>query len=321
MKGKGTGCRFERNDDLLQAYFSDLGNFSLLEEGEEISLAERIRAGDPYARDRMIEGNLRFVISVAEDFLGRGLPLVDLIGEGNLGLMRAVETFNTSFERDFSVHAAWWIKAAIKRAIRKCPRYVRIPMWMLNLINKWKRTTLALTDELGRDPTPEEIAEKLGEQGTAVPVKRIKLVQRALAARALKRVYESEDSEEGFSLQREIASQEKDSQSVAVQSDLLEKVLVIIAGFPKRERDIIGMRFGLDPYPCLKWREIGERFRLTREGVRQIYLRAILKVVTQAIEQASNDGQPSFDNTTGQPANGLPSAGSQDGSSAQTRQM
>src|SRR6187399_648169 len=257
----------------LETYLREINETALLSADEEKQLAYRIETGDAEARDRMVRANLRLVVNIARGYTGKGLGLQDLIEEGNLGLLRAVEGFDPSMNTRFSTYASYWIKQSIKRALVNTAKTIRIPAYMVELLAKWRRATSKLQDELGRVPTHEEIAKSLN-----LPKKKLAIIKKAI------RVYNSapqtEQAEMGWSLDEMIMDGNSKSPDLEmVESDDLKHVLELLDKMDPREATVLRMRFGLiegEEPKTLK--EIGESLGLTRERVRQIESEALAKL-------------------------------------------
>lgn len=256
----------------LETYLREINETALLSADEEKQLAYRIEGGDSEARDRMVRANLRLVVNIARSYTGKGLGLQDLIEEGNLGLLRAVEGFDPSMNTRFSTYASYWIKQSIKRALVNTAKTIRIPAYMVELLAKWRRATTKLQDELGRPPTHEEIARSLN-----LPKKKLAIIKKAI------RVYNStpqtEQTETGWSLDEMVMdSNSKSPDLELVESDDLKHVLELLDKMDKREATVLRMRFGLDNEEPKTLKEIGESLGLTRERVRQIESEALSKL-------------------------------------------
>ncbi|HZU37914.1 MAG TPA: RNA polymerase sigma factor RpoD/SigA [Gemmataceae bacterium] len=256
----------------LETYLREINETPLLTADEEKQLAYRIEDGDSEARDRMVRANLRLVVNIARGYTGKGLALQDLIEEGNLGLLRAVEGFDPSMNTRFSTYASYWIKQSIKRALVNTAKTIRIPAYMVELLAKWRRATAKLQDELGRTPTHEEIARSLD-----LPKKKLGIIKKAI------RVYNSapqaEQMETGWSLDEMLMdSHAKTPDNEMVEADDLHHVLDLLDKMDKREATVLRMRFGLDDEEPKTLKEIGERLGLTRERVRQIESEALGKL-------------------------------------------
>ena len=256
----------------LETYLREINETALLTADEEKDLAHRIEAGDGEARDRMVRANLRLVVNIARSYTGKGLGLQDLIEEGNLGLLRAVEGFDPSMNTRFSTYASYWIKQSIKRALVNTAKTIRIPAYMVELLAKWRRAASKLQDELGRPPTHEEIARNLD-----LPKKKLGIIKKAI------RVYNStpqtEQTDSGWSLDEMLMdSNTKTPDTEMVEADDLHHVLDLLEKMDKREATVLRMRFGLDDEEPKTLKEIGECLGLTRERVRQIESEALLKL-------------------------------------------
>jgi len=256
----------------LETYLREINETSLLSAQEEQDLAERIAEGDVRARDRMVRANLRLVVNIARGYTGKGLSLQDLIEEGNLGLLRAVEGFDPSVGTRFSTYASYWIKQSIKRALINSAKTIRIPAYMVELLSKWRRANARLTEELGRTPTPEEIARVLG-----LPRKKLPIIKKAI------RIYNStpqtDQADAGWSLGEMIMDERmKSPEEELVEHDVLRHVLDMIETMDPREATVLRMRFGLNDNEPHTLKEIGQQLGLTRERVRQIETEALGKL-------------------------------------------
>ena len=256
----------------LETYLREINETALLTADQEKSLARAIAVGDNAARDQMVRANLRLVVNIARGYTGKGLVLQDLIEEGNLGLLRAVEGFDPTMNTRFSTYASYWIKQSIKRALVNTAKTIRIPAYMVELLAKWRRATNKLNDELGRPPTPEEIAKLLG-----LPKKKLSIIKKAI------RVYNStpqtDQSEAGWSIDEMLMdNRSKTPDDEMVETDDLKQVMVLLEKMDKREATVLKMRFGLDEEEPKTLKEIGESLGLTRERVRQIESEALAKL-------------------------------------------
>ncbi len=256
----------------LETYLREINETPLLSADQEKELAYRIEDGDNAARDRMVRANLRLVVNIARGYTGKGLALQDLIEEGNLGLLRAVEGFDPSMNTRFSTYASYWIKQSIKRALVNTAKTIRIPAYMVELLAKWRRATNKLTDELGRVPTHEETARLLG-----LPKKKLSIIKKAI------RVYNSapqtDQADGSWSIDEMVEDGRARTPDVdMVESDDLTHVLGMLDKMDKREATVLRMRFGLDADEPKTLKEIGECLGLTRERVRQIESEALAKL-------------------------------------------
>jgi RNA polymerase primary sigma factor len=248
----------------LETYLREINETALLSADEEKQLSRAISAGDNMARDRMVRANLRLVVNIARGYSGKGLPLQDLIEEGNLGLLRAVEGFDPDMNTRFSTYASYWIKQSIKRALINSGKTIRVPAYMVELLTKWRRATNKLVDELGRTPTMEEIAAELG-----IAKKKLAIVKKAILLHNA--TPQSDDDEAGLSLENLISDdRSKGPEGEMLESDNLKHVFKMLETMEPREATILRMRFGLDDSEPKTLKEIGEALGLTRERVRQI---------------------------------------------------
>jgi RNA polymerase primary sigma factor len=253
----------------LETYLREINETALLSADEEKQLSRRISAGDNLARDRMVRANLRLVVNIARGYSGKGLPLQDLIEEGNLGLLRAVEGFDPDMNTRFSTYASYWIKQSIKRALINSGKTIRVPAYMVELLTKWRRATNKLVDELGRTPTMEEIAAELG-----IAKKKLAIVKKAILLHNA--TPQSDDDEAGLSLENLISDdRSKGPEGEMLESDNLKHVFRMLETMEPREATILRMRFGLDDSEPKTLKEIGEALGLTRERVRQIESEAL----------------------------------------------
>ena len=262
-------------DDSVRLYLREIGKIPLLTPEEEADLAKRIVKGDKKAKDKMVESNMRLVVSIAKRYGGRGLDFLDLIQEGNTGLLRAVEKFDPDKGFKFSTYATWWVRQAITRAIADQARTIRIPVHMVETINKVLRTSRKLTSELNREPTNEEIAKELDMEPEKIDyVMRIKQDIASLDA-SVGREGDDEDSVLGDFVEDEERDSPEDS---AANQILKEQLSEIIATLTDREQKIIRLRFGIGGGRPHTLEEVGAEFDVTRERIRQIEAKALSKL-------------------------------------------
>ena len=262
-------------DDSVRLYLREIGKIPLLSNEEEAELAKKIVEGNRKAKDKMVEANMRLVVSIAKRYSGRGLDFLDLIQEGNTGLLRAVEKFDPEKGFKFSTYATWWIRQAITRAIADQARTIRIPVHMVETINKVLRTTRKLTTELNREPTTEEIAKELDMEADKIEyVMRIKQDIASLDA-SVGRDGDDEDSVLGDFVEDEERVSPEDS---AANQILKEQLASIISTLSDREQKIIKMRFGIGGERPHTLEEVGYEFSVTRERIRQIEAKALSKL-------------------------------------------
>jgi RNA polymerase primary sigma factor len=260
-------------DDSVRLYLREIGKIPLLNAEEELALAKRVVAGDKDAKDKMAEANMRLVVSIAKRYVGRGLDLLDLIQEGNTGLLRAVEKFDPDKGFKFSTYATWWIRQAITRAIADQARTIRIPVHMVETINKLLRTQRRLTQELNREPTNEEIAAAMEIEVDKVEhIMKIKQDISSLDASI-------RDDEEESVLADFIEDEDTISPEESATNQLLkEQVKDMLAALTEREQKIIKLRFGLEDGKQHTLEEVGQEFSVTRERIRQIEAKALAKL-------------------------------------------
>lgn len=259
-------------DDPVRMYLKEIGKVPLLSADEEIDLAKKMAEGNQYAKDRMTEANLRLVVSIAKRYVGRGMLFLDLIQEGNLGLIKAVEKFDYTKGYKFSTYATWWIRQAITRAIADQARTIRIPVHMVETINKTIRISRQLLQELGHDPTAEEIAEQMDLPAEKVR-EILKIAQEPVSLETP--IGEEEDSHLGDFIPDEDASEPSEAASFSLLREQLEEVLDTLA---PREKKVLELRFGIVDGRTRTLEEVGKEFNVTRERIRQIEAKALRKL-------------------------------------------
>ena len=259
-------------EDPVRMYLKEIGKVPLLSAEEEIELAKRMENGDQEAKKRLAEANLRLVVSIAKRYVGRGMLFLDLIQEGNLGLIKAVEKFDYRKGSKFSTYATWWIRQAITRAIADQARTIRIPVHMVETINKLIRVSRQLLQELGREPTPEEISEEMG-----MPVDRVreilKISQEPVSLETP--IGEEEDSHLGDFIQDDNVPVPAEAASFTL---LREQLVEVLGTLTEREQKVLRLRFGLDDGRARTLEEVGKEFNVTRERIRQIEAKALRKL-------------------------------------------
>jgi RNA polymerase primary sigma factor len=271
-----TALRRERTsydgDTAIKLYLREIGQVKLLTPQEEIELAARIKKGDKKAREQMIKANLRLVVKIARDYEGIGLPLLDLISEGNIGLMKAVERFDPAKGGKLSTYGSWWIKQSIKRALANQSKTIRLPVHLVDKISKMRRTSMRLQEELGREPTDEELGEELGITASRVAQMRMAAIRPA-----------SLDAPIGDEDSNNFAEVVQDESADTPYQQLEEKTVTrmlqeMVKTLDAREATILRARFGLDGGPEKTLEEVGQKFGVTRERVRQIQNIALKKL-------------------------------------------
>ena len=259
-------------DDPVRMYLKEIGRIKLLTPEEEQEIAKKMAEGDEDARKRMSEANLRLVVSIAKRYVGRGMQLLDLIQEGNLGLMKAVEKFDYTKGYKFSTYATWWIRQSITRAIADQARTIRIPVHMVETINRVLRTSHSMVQKLGREPTTKEIADELHIEESKVE-EVLKIAQEPVSLETP--IGEEEDSHLGDLIQDDEASQPSEEASYTLLREQLEEVLSTLT---PREEQVLRMRFGLTDGKPHTLEEVGKEFDVTRERIRQIESKALRKL-------------------------------------------
>ena len=259
-------------EDPVRMYLKEIGKVSLLTADEEIELAKRMEQGDEDAKKRLAEANLRLVVSIAKRYVGRGMLFLDLIQEGNLGLIKAVEKFDYRKGYKFSTYATWWIRQAITRAIADQARTIRIPVHMVETINKLIRVSRQLLQELGREPTPEEIAEEMDMNVDRVR-EILKISQEPVSLETP--IGEEEDSHLGDFIQDDNVPVPADAAAFTL---LKEQLIEVLGTLTEREQKVLRLRFGLDDGRARTLEEVGKEFNVTRERIRQIEAKALRKL-------------------------------------------
>ena len=259
-------------EDPVRMYLKEIGKVPLLTTEQEVELAKRVEAGDEEAKKQLTEANLRLVVSIAKKYVGRGMPFLDLIQEGNMGLMKAVDKFDYTKGYKFSTYATWWIRQAITRGIADTGRTIRVPVHMVETINKTLRMTRTLLQELGREPTPEEVAERLN-----VSVSRVREVLKISRDPVSldTPIGEEDDSHLGDFIEDDSALSPADS---AAFSMLRAELATALESLTDRERQVVKLRFGLEDGRARTLEEVGKEFNVTRERIRQIEAKALRKL-------------------------------------------
>ena len=264
--------RADESQTSLNVYLKEISATPLLTREQEVELAEKIQVGDENAREQMIKANLRLVVKIAQDYSSYGLPLVDLISEGNMGLMKAVERFDPEKGGKLSTYAAWWIKQAIKRALANQSKTIRLPVHMVDKVARMRRVATVLTEELGREPSTEELAEELG-----LPLKKVALLKRASQRPTS---LDAPVGEEDGASYAEIIGDEKavDPMQALDNSTLHGELDGLLELLDEREHQIIDARFGLNGATPMTLEEVGREFGVTRERIRQLQNLALTKM-------------------------------------------
>jgi RNA polymerase primary sigma factor len=276
-------------DGALGAYLKEIGEIPLLTRADEQRLGKRIKKGDRAAREQMIRANLRLVVKIAQDYAGLGLPLLDLISEGNIGLMKGVERFDPNRGTKFSTYGAWWIKQAVRRALANQSKTIRLPVHLVDKLAKMRRIAVQLFDELGREPTDEDVAKEIGVTPQRVAqLRRISMRPTSLNAM----VGDEADAELGDLIADETAVMPgRDLES----RNLLKELRSVLHVLDERERAILSLRFPLSDETPPTLEQIGKRFKVTRERIRQIQ-NVALKKLRKALETLPQGGErPSLD--------------------------
>ncbi|AGA31578.1 sigma-70 family RNA polymerase sigma factor [Singulisphaera acidiphila] len=263
-----------RNASDLQVYFKEINETPLLSADEERELAERIETGDLLARDHLIRANLRLVVNLARGYLGKGLAIEDLIAEGNLGLMRAVEGFNKDMKVRVSTYASYWIKQSMQRAVINQGKPVRLPAYLVKQLSKWRRAFVQLSEVLGRDPTPEEVGKAL-----RLSRKKVEIVNQAIRVNMLMRYAESSDGDENLSCAHLVDNRTQNIVDQLQENDEYTRLFERLEQLEERKATVIRMRYGLDSHPPMTLREIGDTLGLTRERIRQLEKQAMQQLI------------------------------------------
>ncbi|MFO1076545.1 MAG: sigma-70 family RNA polymerase sigma factor [Planctomycetota bacterium] len=258
-------------DHGLDTYLADINEVPLLTPEQEIALSKRVQAGDMSAREHMIRANLRLVVSIAKNYVNRGLAFMDLIEEGNIGLMKAVEKFDPAAGCRFSTYATWWIKQGIRRSLVNTVKTVRVPSYMSEIISRWKATAMELNYRLGRRPTTSEVAEEL-----ELPENNWNVVRETVLANSQPVHSMSEDSSSVSDTLEDVRTQQPEEQILAAME--IERMRELLERLDTREAKILRLRFGLDAQEPMTLKAIGKRFGLTRERVRQMEQQALDKL-------------------------------------------
>jgi RNA polymerase primary sigma factor len=267
----------------LETYLREINDVPLLGAEEEMALSRRIRAGDMSAREHMIRANLRLVVSIAKNYVNRGLAFMDLIEEGNIGLLKAVEKFDPAKECRFSTYATWWIKQSIRRALINTVKTVRVPSYMVELVSRWKNMAMELTFKLGRTPTPAEIAHEL-----AIPTDNWDVVRRTVQAST------GGSCSTSLDVLSAVSDLIEDGNCKQPHDELLEghevdRLYELLSSIDEREAEVLRLRYGLTDGEPMTLKAIGERIGVTRERVRQIENEALRKLNTILTKEYGDD--------------------------------
>ncbi len=283
MQGWGRRTSQAMRDHGLDTYLSEINEVALLTAEQEIELAERVQSGDMDAREHMIRANLRLVVSIAKNYVNRGLTFMDLIEEGNIGLMKAVEKFDPEAGCRFSTYATWWIKQGIRRALVNTVKTVRVPSYMSEIVSKWKATAMELNYQLGRQATTGEIAEELG-----LPESNWVVVRDTVLANSQPTFSMNEDASSVVGEQL-VDGSSRQPDEVLFESMEIRRLLELMDVLEERERRILRMRYGLDDGESMTLKAIGERVGLTRERVRQMEVEALHKLYATLSREFDED--------------------------------
>ena len=283
MMEEDLGADSTRVDDPVRMYLKEIGKIPLLTQEEEKEIARRMAEGDEKAKQQMTEANLRLVVSIAKRYVGRGMQLLDLVQEGNLGLLKAVDKFDYNKGFKFSTYATWWIRQAITRAIADQARTIRIPVHMVETINRVVRTAHSMVQELGREPTSEEIAARMNMETSRVE-DILKMAQEPVSLETP--IGEEEDSHLGDFIQDEEASQPAEAATYTLLREQLEEMLKTLS---PREEQVVRLRFGLVDGKAHTLEEVGKEFNVTRERIRQIESKALRRLYRQSSSKKMRD--------------------------------
>lgn len=267
----------EYTDDSFAAYMRKISNLPLVSKQEEIILAAKVANNNLKARERLINANLRLVVKIAQEFMGYGLPLMDLISEGNIGLMKAVDRFKPEKGGKLSTYASWWIKQGIKRSLANKGKVIRIPVHLVEKMGRVRKVAAAMSEELGREPTIEELATKVGMS--------VKKLEQAFN-HCLQPVSLDEPTNENTSNISDVISDDNtlDPSEILMNKDLLQKLPRLLSALDEREKSIIILRYGLDGRKERTLEQVGEKFGITRERIRQLQNLALKKMFEYATE-------------------------------------